>query len=349
MDRFKLMETFAAVVAAGSYTRAARELGVTRAMVSKRVQDLEAALDVKLLNRNTHGLSLTATGADYFESCRSLLTGVRDLEERMQERRTEPRGEIKVLSSKTFGETVLSPIVAEFCKLHPKVVVHLTLADRDPIHQGTELVAGGFDMAVRSLPVRDSTLVARPIANSPRILVAAPDYLARNGTPAKPSDLTKHSCLDPGGNLHADWRFGGPEAGPPYLKKSALKRAGGPEAGPPYLKRAGAKTAVRVSGAPRINSSLGIRQAALHGLGIAILREYLVAGDLDEGRLVKVLEDHPVDDRKLYVVYQRDRHRPLRMKLFIDFITQRIEDRFRDLSAPVVRRRRANGKSRRPA
>jgi DNA-binding transcriptional LysR family regulator len=320
MDRFKLMETYAAVVAAGSYTRAARELGVTRAMVSKRVQDLEAALDVKLLNRNTHGLSLTATGADYFESCRALLTGLRDLEERMQERRAEPRGEIKVLSSKTFGETVLSPIVAEFCKHYPKVVVNLTLADRDPTHQGTELVAGGFDMAVRSLPVQDSTLVAHPIANSPRVLVASPDYLAREGAPGKPGDLVKHNCLDPAGNLHADWQFADADG----------------------------KPAIRVSGTPRINSSLGIRHAALRGLGIAILREYLVADDLKKGDLVKVLANHPVDERKLYVVYQRDRHHPLRMKLFIDFITKRIADHFRHLSSAAPGKK-ARGRSRRAA
>jgi DNA-binding transcriptional LysR family regulator len=298
MDRLKLMETYTAVVKLGSYTRAAKELGVTRAMVSKRIQDLEASLAVKLLNRNTHRLSPTMTGIDYYENCVILLAEMHALEERMQAKRTVLRGEIKILSSKTFSETMLGPIIAEFCRIHPGISVHITLRDRDETPNGLDLTAGGFDIAVRTLPARDSSVIARPIVGLPRVLVASPDYLVRAGTPRSPAELAKHSCLDPSGAAHSTWTFHGPKG----------------------------RTSVRISGALHANSSLVVRHGAVSGLGVAILREYLVAENLNDGTLVRILEDHAIDERTLYVVYQRDRFQPARVRLFIDYLTNRMKE-----------------------
>jgi DNA-binding transcriptional LysR family regulator len=298
MDRLKLMETYATVVKLGSYTRAAKELGVTRAMVSKRIQDLEAGLSVKLLNRNTHRLSPTMAGNDYYANCVTLLAEMNALEERMQAKRKVPRGEIKILSSKTFSETMLGPIVAEFCRLNPGISVHIALRDRDASPQGMDVVTGGFDLAIRTLPARDSALVARPIIGLPRVLVAAPDYLARHGTPRTPGDLTGHSCLDPSGASHSTWSFDGPKG----------------------------RMAARITGTVRANSSIVVRHAALSGLGIAILRAYLVAGNLADGTLVRVLEDYAIGERTLYVVYQKDRVQPARVRLFIDYFTGRMKE-----------------------
>jgi DNA-binding transcriptional LysR family regulator len=297
MDRLKLMETYATVVRLGSYTRAAQELGVTRAMVSKRIQDLEAGLSVKLLNRNTHRLSPTMAGADYYENCVTLLTEMNALEERMQAKRKVPRGEISILSSKTFSETMLGPIVADFCRGHPGISVRIALRDRDATPQGMDVITGGFDLAIRTLPGRDSALVARPIVGLPRVLVAAPEYLAQNGTPRAPADLARHSCLDPSGASHSNWNFRGPKG----------------------------RAAVRISGTVRANSSVVVRQAALAGLGIALLREYLVMDDIAQGTLVRVLDDHAIDERTLYVVYQKDRFQPARVRLFIDYFTARMK------------------------
>ena len=298
MDRLKLMETYATVVKLGSYTRAAKQLGVTRAMVSKRIQDLEAALNVKLLNRNTHRLSPTMTGTDYYENCVSLLAEMNALEERMQAKRAVPRGAIKILSSKTFSETMLGPIVSEFCRHHPGISVHIALRDRDTSPHGMDLVTGGFDLAIRTLPARDSALVARPIVGLPRVLVAAPEYLAQHGAPRTPADLAKHSCLDPSGAAHSTWSFQGPKG----------------------------RIAVRIAGTLRANSSIVVRHAALGGLGIAILRAYLVVDSLGDGRLVQVLGDYAIDERTLYVVYQKDRYQPARVRLFIDYFTRRMKD-----------------------
>lgn len=297
MDRLKLMETYATVVKLGSYTRAAKELGVTRAMISKRIQDLEGALNVKLLNRNTHRLSPTMTGTDYYENCVSLLADMHALEERMQAKRAVPRGEIKILSSKTFSETMLGPIVSEFCRIHPGISVHIALRDRDTAPHGMDVVTGGFDLAIRTLPARDSALIARPIVGLPRVLVASPDYLAQHGAPRTPAELAKHSCLDPSGAAHSTWSFQGPKG----------------------------RTAVRISGTLRANSSIVVRHGALNGLGIAILREYLVADSLNDGALVRVLDDYAIDERTLYVVYQKDRYQPARVRLFIDYFTGRMK------------------------
>jgi DNA-binding transcriptional LysR family regulator len=298
MDRFKLMETYAAVVKLKSYTRAAKELGVTRAMVSKRVQDLEAALGAKLLNRDTHRLSVTATGADYYESCTAMLADLRALEERIQARRATPRGDIHILSTRTFGEMLLAPIVTDFCRLYPHISVHIALADRDMAPDGMDLVSGGFDMAIRTLPVGESALIARPLLALPRILVATPEYLARRGVPRTPAELTGHNCLDPSGMAHASWEFEGPTG----------------------------RAVVPVSGTPRANSSAVVREAALKGLGIAILREYLVRERLKDGTLTRILDGYQIDERKLYVVYQKDRYQPMRMRIFIRYLFARLKE-----------------------
>lgn len=298
MDRLKLMETYATVVKLGSYTRAAKELGVTRAMVSKRIQDLEASLSVKLLNRNTHRLSPTMTGTDYYENCVTLLAEMNALEERMQAKRAVPRGEIRILSSKTFSETMLGPIVSDFCRRYPGISVHIALRDRDTSPHGMDVVTGGFDLAIRTMPARDSALVARPIVGLSRALVASPDYLAQHGTPRTPADLARHICLDPSGAAHTTWSFQGPKG----------------------------RVAVRIAGTLRANSSIVVRHGALAGLGIAILREYLIADSLTDGTLVRVLADYAIDERTLYVVYQKDRYQPARVRLFIDYFTARMKE-----------------------
>lgn len=298
MDRLTLMETFATVVRLGNYSQAAKELGVTRALVSRRIQDLEAVLKVKLLNRNTHQLSLTGIGTDYYERCTSLLGELRALEESMQETHDKPHGELKLLAPKTFGEAILAPIVAMFCRDHPTISVNVTLGDTDVSPYGMDLIAGGFDLAIRTLPARDSSLIARPFPPLPRILVASPDYLEKKGMPRSPADLAKFNCMDPSGAEFFNWTLKGP-TGP---------------------------VAVRVSGLPRSNSSMILRQATLQGLGIAVLRQYLVIDDLRRGALVQLLPAWQIDERKLYFIYQKDRHQPISVKTFIDYTIERVKD-----------------------
>lgn len=299
MDILKLMESYALVVRHGSFTQAARDLAATRAMVSKRVQELEGYLGVKLLNRNTHGLSVTAAGADYYEKCVPLLSDVKRLNDEMQENRAALKGEIKLFANKTFSETVLGPIACEFCRLYPEVVMQITLINRDRDSYGMHLVSGGYDLAVVSFKMEDASYIAHPIGRLNQVLVASPGYLERRGTPRSPDDLMRHNCLDPNGASFSEWTLEGP---------------------------AGKKT-VRVSGAMRTNGTLIIRHAALEGLGIAVLREYLVSDYLQSGALVRVLDDYEMDKRTIYLVYQKNLYQPLRVKMFADFLAARLAER----------------------
>lgn len=293
MDRFRLMETFAAVVKSGSYTRAAVALGVTVAMVSKRVQELEGGLGVRLLNRNTHRLSLTDQGAEYHEICVGLISDLRALEERMQLRRRAPQGDLRILTTRTFSDTFLAPIITAFCARYPDISVQVVQMDRAMAPHASDLVSGGYDFAVRTLQIRESSLVARPLIALAQLLVASPSYLQARGAPRNPMALTDHNCLDPASALAAfNWDLQGP----------------------------GGKQTVRVSGTPRTNSTALVYRAALDGLGIALLREDLVAAALADGRLIRVLPGYALKPKKFYVLYQRDRQPPLRMKLFVEFL-----------------------------
>ncbi|MGE5538046.1 MAG: LysR substrate-binding domain-containing protein [Gemmatimonas sp.] len=319
MDTIKLMESYAAVVKLGSFSRAAREVRATRAMISKRIKALEDSLGVKLLHRNTHGLSVTAAGADYYESCVALLANLRSLTERMQDKRAAPRGELKILSTRTFSETILAPIVTDFCAQYPEVSVQITLVDRDRGSFATHLISGGFDMAILTGPIGDTSFVATPIGRLASVLVASPRYLARHGTPEAPADLARHNCLDPSGAAAPTWELRGPD-------------------GP---------VAVRVTGTLRTNGTLMVRHAALEGLGIALLREYLVADELRGGSLIRVLDDHAVDERTMYLIRHKDRYQPLRMKMFADHLIEQLARMTVPSSRAVTPARRARARARR--
>lgn len=293
MDRFRLMETFAAVVQAGSFTRAASVLGVTVALVSKRIQDLESELGVRLLHRNTHRLGLTDHGVEYHETCRGLIAGMNGLEERMRLRRRAPQGDLRILTTRTFSDTLLAPVITAFCARYPDVSVQVVQMDRALAPHASDLVSGGYDLAVRTLRIRESTLVARPLIAIPQCLAASPKYLAARGRPKTPLDLAEHNCLDPASaSVSFTWDLYG----------------------------AGGKKSVRVAGTPRTNSTALVYRAAIDGLGIALLRREMVSEALSSHALEPVLPAYSIKPKKFYVLYKKDRLVPARMRLFIDFM-----------------------------
>ncbi|MFN4281569.1 MAG: LysR family transcriptional regulator [Alphaproteobacteria bacterium] len=293
MDRFKLMETFIAVAQAGNYTRAASVLGITVAMVSKRMQELEAGLGVRLLNRNTHQLSLTDYGVEYHKASCGMIAELKSIEERIQLRRRAPQGDLRILTTRTFLETVLAPIITAFCAKYPEVSVQVVEMDRALAPHASDLVSGGFDMAIRTLRIRESSLIARALIASPQCLVASPEYLEKHGMPKTPLDLANHNCLDPGSaSVSFTWDLHG----------------------------SGGKKTVRVAGTPRTNSTALVYRATLDGLGISLIRQELVADALADGRLVRVLPNYAIRPKKFFVLYQKDHLLPLRMKLFIEFL-----------------------------
>lgn len=299
MDRFKLMATYESVVRLGGYTPAAKELGVTRAMVSKRILELERVLDTKLLNRTTQRVGTTAAGVDYYNSCVTVLTDVRAIEERLMSRRRDVKGELRILSSRTLGDIILAPILARFCTDYPGIRPHLALRDSESDEH--DLISRGFDLAVRPQQVNIASLIAKPIVGLPRILVAAPSYIEHNGAPVAPADLRNHNCLSPNGENRYVWEFFGP----------------------------GGRAAVNVSGSVQSSSNAFIRHAALHGLGVALVNEYVVEADIKAGHLVRVLNGYRLPDRMLHVLYQRDRYQPLRARTFIDYFSKTMKERQR--------------------
>lgn len=288
------METLIRIVELGNYSRAAKELGVTPAMVSKRVLDLEASLGAKLLNRNSHVVSLTTLGAEYYQECVAVVSKVRAVHDSIVDGHNAARGDLKIICAKTFGERVLSRVLSEFMLQHPEVRVSLLL--KDMTVKTEDLILEGFDLLIRTRDYAnalDSSLVMRKLLPLPRVLVASDAYLKRRGPPKAPEELRLHNCLNPNGFPSEIWS----------------------------LSRGKSKTEVRVSGFPLANSSAVIRTACEHGLGIAMLSQYTVDDLIREKRLSLVLPEYEIPARALFVSYSRTRYMPARTRLFIDFLS----------------------------
>jgi DNA-binding transcriptional LysR family regulator len=200
---------------------------------------------------------------------------------------------LRILTTRTFSDTLLAPVITAFCAKYPGVSVQVVQMDRAMAPHASDLVSGGYDLAVRTLRIRESSLVARPLIAVPQCLVASPSYITARGMPRTPLDLAEHNCLDPASaSANFTWDLHGP----------------------------GGKKTVRVAGTPRTNSTALVYRAALDGLGVALLRKEMVAKALAEGRLIPVVQGYAIKPKKFYVLYQKDRLLPVRMKLFIDFL-----------------------------
>ena len=185
---------------------------------------------------------------------------------------------------------MLAPMLARFSRENPGIRPQLVLRDLGADEH--DLISRGFDLAIRPRPIAATSLIAKPIVPLPRTIVASPRYVEREGLPSSPGDLRNRNCLTPNGEGRNSWEFLG----------------------------AGKKISIRVSGTFKCASSTVIRHAALEGVGIALIGEYVVEDDLRAGRLVRLLEEYAVPERMLYVLYQRDHYQPLKSRLFIDFL-----------------------------
>jgi DNA-binding transcriptional LysR family regulator len=292
MDRFRTIDSFVRVANAGSFSAAAKQLGLSRALVSLHITDLEKRLGVRLLNRTTRSLTLTEAGTTYLEFCQRLLAEMSQQEASIAQRQKEPRGTLKVAAPKSFGTLHLSDAVVSFAAQHPSIQVSLILEDYS--FRAYDFVDQGLDVAVRLGELPDSTLIARKIAALQWVVCAAPAYLARNGEPKTPAELSKHACLS---HLNLDpndraWR----------------------------LHDADHVISVKIGGAFSSNSALVLRKAALAGLGIAYLPLYCIDQDLDSGVLRCLLPDYSPPERPIYVVYPPGAQIPERVRSFVDFL-----------------------------
>ena len=293
MDRFRTMESFVRVARSGSFTIAANQLGLSRALISRHVGDLEARLGVRLLNRSTRSLNLTEEGASYLEFCEQVFREIETSERAIVRTRTEPVGTLKLAAPKSFGTLHLSDALVDFAKLQPRLRCSLVLEDVS-FRRGYDFVERGLDLALRISSLRHASVIEQPIGMLDWIVCAAPDYLARAGRPTVPADLPGHACLVHTNVVANDriWRFEGAR---------------------------GAVT-VKVTGAFFSNSALALRKAALAGLGIALLPRYAVADDLVAGLLVTLLPRSRVAQRPLIAVYPRTDVVPQKVQVFVDFL-----------------------------
>jgi DNA-binding transcriptional LysR family regulator len=263
--------TFSAIVDAGSFSAAAEKLGISRALATKHVADLEQSLGVKLMHRTTRKIGLTAAGSAFYARCKRLISeaegAVRDLEQF----RSAPGGHIRVSSAIAFGRLHLVPVVARFLESHPDISVELHLTDKF-----ADLITGGEDVVIRTAEEpRLMSLVARRLAPWRWVLCASPAYLAHHEAPRTPADLAAHNCILYCSNAREEWRFRGPH---------------------------GDET-VHVKGNFKANSADGVLQATLAGLGVSAITTMAAAEDIKAGRLVRLMPAYALPAGVLYASY----------------------------------------------
>jgi len=288
MDRFLEMQTFAAVVDAGSFVKAADSLGLSKAAVSRYVADLEGRLGVRLLQRTTRRLSLTEAGQVFYARSKELLAGVDEAEAELTSRSGAASGLLRINAPVTFGILHLAPLWGLFRSQYPDVALDLTLADRV-----VDLVEEGYDMAIRIATLPSSTLVSKRLASTRMLLCASPAYLAAHGTPLHPRELARHAVVAYTYWAAKDeWHFDGPE-------------------GP-----------VSVTTRPCIHANNGdtCRAAALAHQGIILQPGFLVGEDLAAGRLVELLPAYRSLEMGIYAVYPSRKHVPPKVRALVDFL-----------------------------
>jgi DNA-binding transcriptional LysR family regulator len=293
-DSLQQMSIFAKVVASGSLSAAARELGLSPAVVSRSLSALEARLGTRLLHRTTRRLHLTDEGAAYYESCNRILEEIDEADAAASAGRDEPQGVLRVALPASFGHLHVAPLVPQFAARYPKLRLALSLSDRH-----VKIVEEGFDLAVQIAELADSSLAARKLAPNRRVVCASPDYLRRHGTPRTPQELTRHNFLV------ANWGEGG--------FSMTIE----------YKDPAGKQGEVRVSGKYACDNWEVLRDWALAGLGVALKSTWDARRQLEEGSLVPLCPGYTFDtDVAIYAVYPHRRHLSAKTRAFIDFLAE---------------------------
>lgn len=296
LDRVTGMQVFQRVASLGSFSAAARALGMSPAMATKHVVAIEERLGARLFHRTTRKLTLTEAGARYRDACERILAEIDEAEAAAAADVIEPRGVLRVNAPLAFGMREIMPAVADYLAAHPAVTVDLGLTDRF-----VDLVDEGWDLAIRIGALRDSTLVQRKLAPVRTVVAASPAYLARRGTPRTIADLAGHACL--GYTL--------PTAA------SAERWVLGP----------GSDDAIPVSGPLRVNNGDALRLAAIAGLGIINQPTFIIGEDLRAGRLVALgLDRASFVFGNAFAVYPPNRTLPTKARRFIDLLASRWGD-----------------------
>ncbi len=287
------LEFFSTLITCGNLSRAARELGISTAAVSKKLSALEGRLGVGLVNRSTRRMGLTPEGELYLLHARRILAEMQDLEQLVSGSRATPQGLLRVNSTLGFGRSHVAPVISRFARLHPQVEVQLQLSVNPP-----SLVDDSFDVCIRFGEPEEASVIARHIAHNERIIVASPAYLKKHAAPKSPRDLMQHPCIGirQGDEAYGVWRLAPRSSTKPHYE------------------------AIKTRGNLATNDGEIAVNWALEGHGILMRAQWDIQRYMRSGRLVQVLADYQTPPADIYAVYPQRHHTSARVRQFVDFV-----------------------------
>lgn len=288
MDQLTSMRVFAAAAKLGSFSAAAEQLHISRAMASKHINNLEEKLDARLLNRTTRQLSLTEAGQVYYEKLQHILEEIEHANLSVSTLQTQTVGTLKVMSPPSFGSFHLSRALSDYKKQYPHVEIEMILTEAKP-----DLIEGGMDLAIHLGELKDANFIARKLNASRIVVCGSPDYFDKQGIPETPQDLNEHDCLRAIHQLPIlDWTF----------KINNKTRH------------------IDVKGMLTSNMADALRIAALNSCGLVQLPTYMVGLDIKAGRLIPVLQDYEPDELEIHAIYAHRKYLSTKVRTFIDHL-----------------------------
>jgi DNA-binding transcriptional LysR family regulator len=291
-DIFSAIPIFVAVVESGSFSAAAERLSMTKSAVSKRISSLEDNLGTRLFHRSTRKLTLTEAGEQFSDYARNSLFIAQQGINATTLHQGKPKGTLKINAPMTFSRLHLVPLLKEFLDLYPDIKVILNMDDKI-----VDMIEGGYDVGIRIGELKDSSLIAKKLAKCDSVVCASPEYLTEYGIPKTPSDLKDHNCIYYSlFQAGVEWTFF----------------------------RDNEKSKVEPKGNFVVNNSDAIGEMLLQGLGICQMPTFIVRKYLDSGQLIEVLDEYNLPQHNIYAVYPERRHVPEKVRVFLDFVENRL-------------------------
>jgi DNA-binding transcriptional LysR family regulator len=298
MDRLAAIEAFISVVEAGSFSAGARRLELTQPAVSKAVMQLEQHLKLSLLLRSNRGLTLTEQGRQFYEHAKRIVTEIEAGEQAAREASIGLSGRLRVTTTMTFASRTILPALPRFLEKHPHLGIDLLMND-----QQIDLLKEGIDVALRFGTLNDSTMIARKLAERPRVVVATPAYFAKAGIPQHPTDLQSHQNI-----MYA-------------LKRGGIFRT---------FRRDAEETTIELTGRFHTNSIDGIRAAVLADMGVAVAAQWIFWRELAAGTVQAVLSDWSLPSAELWAVYPAGRMASTKARAFVTFVEELLAEMQRE-------------------
>ena len=296
MDRLTEMEAFATVVDQGGFTDAAKKMGISKSAVSKHISSLEARLGARLLNRTTRRVSPIEIGLAYYDRARRVLSDAGEADALVASMQSAPAGLLRLSVATDFGVNHLSPILGDFLQQFPDITVNMVLNNRY-----VELISEGFDMAIRMGDLEDSSLRARKLTETQMRMIAAPSYFEKHGRPTRLDDLNSHKLLHYSNQASGNaWKITAPS---------------------------GEERQIRSAGWLSVNDGQSLLNACIAGLGIAYLPSFLYANAMEQGQVVDVMPDLPIERTGIYAVYPPGRFTQPKVRAFIDFLVAHFNEK----------------------